>query len=99
VSYFSDLALQYIDGDWRPGSGSWDIVDFNPYNGDKLASIAVATVEEVDQAYRAAERAQKEWAKVNPYARRQVFERALSLIQERSEEITDAIIAELGGTR
>jgi aldehyde dehydrogenase (NAD+) len=99
VSYFSDLALQYIDGNWRPGSGSWDIVDFNPYNGDKLASIAVATVEEVDQAYRAAERAQKEWAKVNPYARRQVFERALGLIQERSEEITEAIIAELGGTR
>lgn len=99
MSYFSDLALQYIDGNWRPGSGSWDIVDFNPYNGDKLASIAVATVEEVDQAYRAAERAQKEWAKVNPYARRQVFERALGLIQERSEEITEAIIAELGGTR
>ncbi|GAA1224864.1 aldehyde dehydrogenase family protein [Kitasatospora nipponensis] len=98
MSYFSDLALQYIDGEWRPGSGSWDIVDINPYNGEKLASITVATVAEVDQAYRAAERAQRAWARTNPYARRLVFERALRIIEEREREITETIIAELGGT-
>lgn len=98
MSYFSELALQYIDGEWRSGSGSWDIVDFNPYNGDKLASITVATKAEVDQAYRAAERAQGAWAETNPYARRLVFERALKVIEEREAEITEAIIAELGGT-
>lgn len=98
MSYFSELAHQYIDGEWRPGSGSWDIVDFNPYNGDKLASITVATTDEVDQAYRAAERAQREWAATNPYARRLVFERALRIVEDREQEITEAIIAELGGT-
>lgn len=98
MSYFSELALQYIDGEWRSGSGSWDIVDFNPYNGDKLASITVATTAEVDQAYRAAERAQTAWAETNPYVRRLVFERALKVIEEREGEITEAIIAELGGT-
>ncbi|MGI5356601.1 aldehyde dehydrogenase family protein [Streptomyces sp. CA-252508] len=99
MSYFTDLALQYIDGEWRAGGGSWDIIDFNPYNEEKLASITVATVEEIDQAYRAAERAQPAWADTNPYTRRAVFERALRLIEEREEEITEAIIAELGGTR
>ncbi|MDF9814516.1 aldehyde dehydrogenase (NAD+) [Streptomyces sp. SPB162] len=98
MSYFSELALQYIDGEWRSGSGSWDIVDFNPYNGDKLASITVATKAEVDQAYRAAERAQTAWAATNPYARRLVFERALKVVEEREADITEAIIAELGGT-
>ncbi|MET7389788.1 aldehyde dehydrogenase family protein [Streptomyces sp. NPDC005529] len=98
-SYFTDLAQQYIDGEWRPGSGSWDIIDFNPYDGEKLASITIATVEEVDDAYRAAERAQKEWGATNPYARRAVFEKALALIDEREAEITEVIIAELGGTR
>lgn len=98
MSYFSELALQYIDGEWRSGSGSWDIVDFNPYNGDKLASITVATTAEVDQAYRAAERAQTAWAGTNPYARRLVFERALKVVEDREAEITEAIIAELGGT-
>ncbi|MFC8831130.1 aldehyde dehydrogenase family protein [Streptomyces sp. NPDC057137] len=99
MSFFTELAQQYIDGEWRAGSGSWDIIDFNPYNGEKLASIAVATADEVDQAYRAAERAQVSWAETNPYTRRQVFERALRIVEEREEEISEAIIAELGGTR
>ncbi|MFG3049844.1 aldehyde dehydrogenase family protein [Kitasatospora sp. NPDC048239] len=98
MSYFSELALQYIDGEWLNGSGSWDIVDVDPYTGDKLATITVATVEEVDRAYRAAERAQKEWAATSPYARRLVFERALRIVEEREEEITRAIMVELGGT-
>lgn len=99
MSYFTELALQYIDGEWRPGTGSWDIIDFNPYNGEKLASVTVATVDEVDQAYRAAERAQPAWAATNPYARRLVFERAIRIVEESEQEITEAIIAELGGTR
>ncbi|MGW4976810.1 aldehyde dehydrogenase family protein [Streptomyces mirabilis] len=97
-SYFTDLAKQYIDGEWRQGTGSWDIIDFNPYNGEKLASITIATVDEVDEAYLAARRAQKEWAATNPYARRAVFEKALRIIEEREAEITEVIIAELGGT-
>ncbi|MFE9421758.1 aldehyde dehydrogenase family protein [Kitasatospora sp. NPDC006697] len=98
MSHFTELALQYIDGQWRQGSGSWEIVDINPFDGEKLASITVATVGEVDQAYRAAERAQKEWAKRNAYDRRLVFERVLRLVEEREQEITETIIAELGGT-
>ena len=98
-SFFTDLAQQYIDGEWSPGKGSWDIIDFNPYNGEKLASITVATTEEVDQAYRAAERAQQGWADTNAYARRAVMEKALRIIEEREDEIGDAIVAELGGTR
>src|SRR5690348_2395844 len=97
-SYFTDLAQQYIGGEWRPGSGSWDIIDFNPYDDAKLASITIATVDEVDEAYRAAQAAQKEWAQVNAYARRAVFEKALKVIEEREREITEVIIAELGGT-
>ncbi|WP_399139653.1 aldehyde dehydrogenase family protein [Streptomyces sp. NBUA17] len=98
-SYFTDLAQQYIDGEWRPGTGSWDIIDFNPYDNEKLASITTATADEVDAAYRAAERAQKQWAGTNPYTRRAVFEKALRLVEEREAEIGDAIVAELGGTR
>ncbi|MEV7090893.1 aldehyde dehydrogenase family protein [Streptomyces sp. NPDC093085] len=99
MSYFTDLAHQYIDGEWRTGSGSWDIIDFNPYNGEKLAAITVATAREVDAAYRAAERAQPGWARTNPYQRRAVFERVLRLVEERAEDIVAAIVDELGGTR
>ncbi|WP_371799480.1 aldehyde dehydrogenase family protein [Streptomyces sp. NBC_01707] len=99
MSFFNELANQYIDGEWRTGSGSWDIIDFNPYNGEKLAAITVATAQEVDEAYRAAERAQRIWADVNPYERRLVLERALRITDELTEDIIGAIIDELGGTR
>ena len=99
MSFFTELANQYIDGEWRTGSGSWDIIDFNPYNGEKLASITVATAQEVDEAYRAAERAQRIWADANPYERRLVLERALRITDELTEDIIGAIIDELGGTR
>jgi aldehyde dehydrogenase (NAD+) len=99
MSYFTDLALQYIDGEWRSGSGSWDIIDVNPYDGEKLASITVASVAEIDEAYRAAARHQSAWAETNPYRRRAVFERAVRVVEEHEQEITEAIVAELGGTR
>ena len=99
MSFFHELAHQYIDGEWRTGTGSWDIIDFNPYNGEKLAEIPIATAHEVDLAYRAAERAQRSWSTTNPYERRAVLERALRITEERQAEIVDAIIDELGGTR
>ncbi|MFF4166954.1 aldehyde dehydrogenase family protein [Streptomyces sp. NPDC001741] len=99
MSFPSELARQYIDGEWLTGSGSWDIIDFNPYNGEKLCSITVATAAEADLAYRAAERAQREWAAVSPYERRAVLEKAARLVEDRREEIVELIIDELGGTR
>ncbi|NEC08917.1 aldehyde dehydrogenase family protein [Streptomyces sp. SID7909] len=99
MSFFQELAGQYIDGEWRTGTGSWDIIDFNPYNGEKLAAITIATAAEVDSAYRAAERAQGEWAAASPYHRRDVLERALRVTEELAGEITEAIIDELGSTR
>ncbi|MGW1763884.1 aldehyde dehydrogenase family protein [Streptomyces sp. NPDC002073] len=99
MSIFTELAHQYIDGEWLAGTGSWDIIDVNPYNGEKLAAITVATVEQVDRAYRAAERAQRVWAETSPYRRRAVLETVLRLTAEREAELVEAMVDELGGTR
>ncbi|MFD6420867.1 aldehyde dehydrogenase family protein [Streptomyces sp. NPDC060198] len=98
MSFFHELAHQYIDGEWLTGSGSWDIIDVNPYNGEKLCAITVATVAEVDRAYRAAERAQTAWAATRPHERQAVLARALAVIETRADEIAEAIVDELGGT-
>ncbi|MFD7069210.1 aldehyde dehydrogenase family protein [Streptomyces sp. NPDC059913] len=99
MSFFHELAHQYIDGEWRTGTGSWDIIDFNPYNGEKLAAITISTAREVDDAYRAAERAQRPWAAAGAFRRREVLERALDVIGGLRERIAEAIIDEVGGTR
>ncbi|OON75348.1 aldehyde dehydrogenase family protein [Streptomyces tsukubensis] len=98
MSFFTELAHQYIDGEWRTGRGSWDIIDFNPHNGEKLASMTIATAEEVDEAYRAAERAQPAWEAAGAHARQRVLERALRVTQSMGDEIAAAIVQELGGT-
>lgn len=92
-------ALQYIDGEWRPGSGDRSLADLNPYTGDVLAEFIIANAADIDTAYRSAADAQSEWATGNQYAKRSVFERAIRYIEDHSDKIVDIIIDELGGTR
>jgi vanillin dehydrogenase len=90
---------QFIAGEWRPGSMDKVLVDRNPYDGSVVAEFNVASVSDIDEAYRAAERAKLEWDRVNPYAKRAVFERAGRYVEEHMADITEIIIDELGGTR
>ena len=90
---------QFIAGEWRTGSMDKVLVDRNPYDGSTVAEFNIASVADIDDAYRAAERAKLEWDRVNPYAKRAVFERALRYVEDHMAEITEVIIDELGGTR
>lgn len=90
---------QFIAGEWRIGSMDKILVDRNPYDGTTVAEFKVAGVADLDDAYRAAESAKLEWDRVNPYAKRAVFERAVRYVEEHTPEIVETIIDELGGTR
>src|SRR5262245_2156135 len=89
---------QFIAGEWRTGSLDKILVDRNPYDGSVVAEFNCASVSDIDDAYRAAERAKLEWDRVNPYAKRAVFERALRYVEDHMAEITEVIIDELGST-
>jgi vanillin dehydrogenase len=90
---------QFIAGEWRTGSMDKVLVDRNPFDGSTVAEFNIAGVADIDEAYRAAERAKLEWDRVNPYAKRAVFERALRYVADHMADITEIIIDELGGTR
>jgi len=89
---------QLIDGQWQDGSSGSVLVDRNPYDGSVIAEFPIATVEDIDAAYRAAARAKEEWDRVNPYRKRDVFENAVKYVESHFGEITEVIIDELGGT-
>lgn len=93
-----ELCQQYIDGHWRDGGGTTSLADTDPYSGEVLARYPVATPEDVDTAYRAADVARREWQKVNPYARRTVFEQAVRFVEDHHSDIVEMIREELGGT-
>jgi aldehyde dehydrogenase (NAD+) len=90
---------QFIAGEWRTGSMDKVLVDRNPFDGSTVAEFPIAGVSDIDDAYRAAERAKLEWDRVNPSAKRAVFERAIRYVEDHMADITEVIIDELGGTR
>ncbi|MFD1213564.1 aldehyde dehydrogenase family protein [Arthrobacter sp. GCM10027362] len=88
--------LQYIAGQWREGCSAKILTDTNPYDDTVLTTIRQASAEDLDDAYRAAEQAQKDWAARSPAARARVMMRAAQLLEERRDEITDWLVMESG---
>ena len=93
------LSKQYIGGTWREGASPNSLTNYNPYSGDVLSTMKIATTDDVDQAYKASLTAKAQWEKVNPYKKRDILEKAVHYIEQHEEEITEIIIDELGGTR
>jgi vanillin dehydrogenase len=98
MNQFAALNKQYIGGVWREGSSQKTLTDSNPYNGQKIADFKLASLSDLDEAYRSAAAAQKLWAEINPFERRTIMEKAIAWVERHEPEITDIIIEELGGT-
>jgi aldehyde dehydrogenase (NAD+) len=88
-----------IGGQWRAGRAGKHQADHDPFTGEVLVEIPLANAEDVDEAYRAAERAQPAWGASLPQDRQRVLARAAELMVRRKDEITRWIIKESGGTR
>ncbi|MFL0363330.1 aldehyde dehydrogenase family protein [Pseudobacillus sp. 179-B 2D1 NHS] len=89
---------QLIGGEWKEGNSQTVYADKNPYNDETLAEIRLANKEDIDEAYRAAEKAQKEWEQVNPYQKAAVIEKAVELVKARREEIVHILVEENGAS-
>lgn len=90
---------QYIDGKWRSGSSSKTLRDINPFDGELLTEISLANAADLDEAYVAAKRAQREWAKTLPSERSAVLLKAVQIIDARHAECVEWLIKESGSTR
>lgn len=90
---------QYIAGSWRSGRAGAANIDTNPYSGETLAEVAMADVADLDDAYRAAERAQAAWAALLPAERAEVMLRSVAIMETRRDEIVDWLVREAGSTR
>ena len=96
---FQNLELQPIGGQWRVGAAARNLDVINPFTGEQLLSLPMATREDLDEAYRKAAQAQVEWAAMGPTARGDVMRRAVAIYDERKDEIIDWLIRESGSTR
>ncbi len=99
MNQLRELNKQYIGGVWRDGSSQKVLTDRNPYNGKPIADFKLASLSDLDEAYRSGAAAQKIWAAVNPFEKRAILEKAIACVEQNEADITDIIIEELGGTQ
>lgn len=88
-----------IAGKWREGRAGKSRNDANPYTGESLLEIPLADADDLDEAYRAAEEAQRGWAAMLPQERRDIIEGAARVLEQRKEEVIGWISREAGGVR
>src|SRR5579875_1048997 len=95
---YTDLNLQYINGEWREGRGDATIDNLNPFNNSVINTFKAANKEDVDEAYSTAKAASESWGTNNPLIRRDLMLRTAEILMQRKDEFTEWLIKEAGGT-
>lgn len=94
-----EYKYQYIDGQWREGTGAHLLENRNPYTGELLYKYRSASKADVDVAYAAAARAQKQWAKTSPKEKQVMLEKLIWAAEELRKEACDCLVSESGSNR
>ncbi|MEV5477018.1 aldehyde dehydrogenase family protein [Streptomyces sp. NPDC052207] len=92
-----NLQLLLIDGSWQHAADGRTYTTHDPFTGEFASQAAAATPEDAVLAVDAAERAFPAWAALPPGERRRILWTAAERIEARSDEICQAITAEMGG--
>jgi len=86
----------FIDGKWRPASGSKTFPVHDPSTGEVLCEVADASPADGKEALDAAVAAQASWAKHPPRERGEILRRSYELLMERNEELALLMTLEMG---
>lgn len=81
------LQKLYIDGKYVDATSGKSFFTRNPTNGEILAEVQIASVEDVNQAVIAAKRGQKIWGSMSGVERSRILNRAVAILRERNDEI------------
>jgi succinate-semialdehyde dehydrogenase/glutarate-semialdehyde dehydrogenase len=84
----------YVNGEWVSGDGTFDVT--NPARGDVIAQVADLSRAQVADAIKAAEAAQKEWAKWTGKERANVLRKWFDLMMENQDDLGLILTAEQG---
>jgi aldehyde dehydrogenase (NAD+) len=95
---FPEFTTMPIAGEWRAGRAGKTSADTDPWSGQTLTEIPLASAEDLDVAFRGAAAAQRDWAAATPADRAAVLLAAASVMEHRKDEITGWLVHESGGT-
>ena len=81
-------ASHFVDGAYVEDAGGTPIEVIHPATGEIIARLHEATPAIVDRALAAAERAQRDWARMKPVERGRILRRAAEILRERNRELS-----------
>lgn len=93
MAAYPELKL-LIGGRWRGADAGEPVID--PADGATIGSLPHADQGDLDEAVAAAVAGQRAWSRIAPAEREQIMLKAARLLDERSEEIADAITRDQG---
>lgn len=86
-----------IGGSWTAAADGAVYESLDPFTGEPACRAAAASSVDVDHAVNAARRAFPDWASRSPAERSRILLACADAIEARSEEISAAVTAEMGG--
>jgi aldehyde dehydrogenase (NAD+) len=89
----------FVSGSWVTSQKTGDLEVVNPATEETIATVPRGGAEDVDTAATAAANAFESWSTTSVEDRAAVFTKLARLIEERSGEITDLIVREVGTPR
>ncbi|WP_226661667.1 aldehyde dehydrogenase family protein [Alteriqipengyuania lutimaris] len=95
---YSKLDRLFVAGEWREGTGE-TLKNICPWDENEIFSMKTAQASDVDEACKAAQQAQREWAALPPSARAAKMLAIGDILEARKDEIAAWIVREVGGTQ
>ncbi|MFI6692990.1 aldehyde dehydrogenase family protein [Streptomyces sp. NPDC050433] len=86
----------FINGKWIPSSGAGVISVTSPVTEETVATIPAGSAEDVDLAVRASADAFPAWSRTSVDERVEMLHKLAQLTEARSEDITRAVVSEIG---
>lgn len=96
MKQYLELNKSFINGEWVEGLSSKSCDILNPYDDSVITTVNLATKEQTQEAFEAAQQAQKKWAKSSVEERKAVIRKVLEYFKENKEAILEALVVETG---
>ena len=98
MNKYLNLNKSFINGKWTTGDEGKTLDMTNPYNNESLAKVELASLAQVNEAFKGAKDAQKTWG--NDFKnRKQVMTQAVEYFKENKEAISELLTVESGSTQ
>src|SRR5690625_3196098 len=93
-----DINKSFINGEWVEGRSGNTYELRDPYDHSLVTNVQLANAEQLEDTFKIAEKAQREWANVPADERKDILQKAFDYLKENQEEIVKIMVRDSGST-